>query len=99
MMHNFSSPVIDILAIISPAILPRSFTCDHDIQVDEIVEHSYLFLKVQLHLSTMPPHSGILHGTMIGLCHTAPFIRALVIPFFPFPSNRSVHIYLVASQE
>ena len=73
-------------------ISQQILACDHDIQVDEIVEHSYLFLKVQLHLSTMPPHSGILHGTMIGLCHTAPFIRALVIPFFPFPSNRSVHI-------
>ncbi|XP_027191913.1 uncharacterized protein [Cicer arietinum] len=40
---------------------------DCDIQVDEIVGHGYLFLKEQLQLSIIPPHSGILHGTMIGL--------------------------------
>ncbi|CAI8601514.1 unnamed protein product [Vicia faba] len=39
--------------------------CDNDIQVDEIVGQSYLFLKEQLQLSNMSPHSGILHGTII----------------------------------
>ncbi|RDY04434.1 hypothetical protein CR513_11850, partial [Mucuna pruriens] len=34
-------------------------------QIDEIVGHTYLFLKHQLQLSIMPPHNGILHGTMI----------------------------------
>ncbi|KAK7255010.1 hypothetical protein RIF29_28409 [Crotalaria pallida] len=38
---------------------------DPQIQVDEIVGHTYLFLKEQLQLSIMPPHSGILHGTVI----------------------------------
>lgn len=37
-----------------------------DGEVDEIVGHTYLFLKEQLELSIMPPHSGILHGTIIG---------------------------------
>ncbi|WJX42580.1 hypothetical protein P8452_29796 [Trifolium repens] len=38
----------------------------HVLQVDEIVGHSYLFLKEQFQLSIRPPpHSGILHGTMI----------------------------------
>ncbi|KAF8400195.1 hypothetical protein HHK36_013491 [Tetracentron sinense] len=32
---------------------------------DEIVGHTYLFLKEQLELSTTPPPSGILHGTII----------------------------------
>ncbi|KAJ1429253.1 F-box-like domain superfamily [Sesbania bispinosa] len=41
------------------------FASDPQIQIDEIVGHSYLFLKEQLQLSIMPPHSGILHGTMI----------------------------------
>lgn len=36
-----------------------------NLQVDEIVGHTYLFLKDQLQLSIMPPHSGILHGTII----------------------------------
>ncbi|XP_054785179.1 uncharacterized protein LOC129291710 isoform X2 [Prosopis cineraria] len=36
-----------------------------DGEVDEIVGHTYLFLKEQLQLSIMPPHSGILHGTVI----------------------------------
>ncbi|KAK4267718.1 hypothetical protein QN277_024461 [Acacia crassicarpa] len=36
-----------------------------DGEVDEIVGHTYLFLKEQLELSTTPPHSGILHGTII----------------------------------
>ncbi|BAT98661.1 uncharacterized protein HKW66_Vig0164620 [Vigna angularis] len=31
----------------------------------EIVGHTYLFLKHQLQLFIMPPHSGILHGTII----------------------------------
>lgn len=34
-------------------------------QFDEILGHTYLFLKHQLQLSIMPPHSGILHGTII----------------------------------
>lgn len=42
----------------------RTFARDGD--VDEIVGHAYLFLKEQLELPTMPPPSGILHGTMIG---------------------------------
>ncbi|XVF26455.1 hypothetical protein REPUB_Repub14bG0017900 [Reevesia pubescens] len=36
-----------------------------DDEIDEIVGHTYLFLKEQLELSTMPPPSGILHGTII----------------------------------
>ncbi|KAL6207904.1 hypothetical protein ACLB2K_018857 [Fragaria x ananassa] len=36
-----------------------------DGEIDEIVGHTYLFLKEQLELSSMPPPSGILHGTMI----------------------------------
>ncbi|XP_057995913.1 uncharacterized protein LOC110665942 isoform X3 [Hevea brasiliensis] len=36
-----------------------------DGEIDEIVGHTYLFLKEQLELSTMPPPSGILHGTII----------------------------------
>ncbi|XP_058068319.1 uncharacterized protein LOC131217415 isoform X1 [Magnolia sinica] len=36
-----------------------------DDEIDELVGHAYLFLKEQLELSTMPPPSGILHGTMI----------------------------------
>ncbi|KAF7814648.1 TatD family [Senna tora] len=36
-----------------------------DGEEDEIVGHTYLFLKEQLELSVMPPHSGILHGTII----------------------------------
>ncbi|XP_010694484.2 uncharacterized protein LOC104907273 [Beta vulgaris subsp. vulgaris] len=33
--------------------------------MDEIVGHTYLFLKEQLEISTMPPPSTILHGTII----------------------------------
>ncbi|KAK2965473.1 hypothetical protein RJ640_008267 [Escallonia rubra] len=36
-----------------------------DGEMDEIVGHTYLFLKEQLEISTMPPQSGILHGTII----------------------------------
>ncbi|WCJ37156.1 lipid-binding serum glycoprotein family protein [Euphorbia peplus] len=36
-----------------------------DGEIDEIVGHAYLFLKEQLELSTMPPLSSILHGTII----------------------------------
>lgn len=39
------------------------FTLDGE--MDEIVGHTYLFLKEQLQLSTMAPSSGILHGTII----------------------------------
>lgn len=49
-------------------ISQQIFGSDPDVlQVDEIVGHNYLFLKEQLQLSIMPPppHSGILHGTMI----------------------------------
>lgn len=42
----------------------------NDKQADEIVGHSYMFLKEQLQLSIMPLHGGILHGTMIGMCHS-----------------------------
>lgn len=34
-------------------------------EMDEIVGHAYLFLKEQLEISTMPPPSAILHGTII----------------------------------
>lgn len=34
-------------------------------EIDEIVGHTYLFLKEQLQRSTVPPPSGILHGTII----------------------------------
>ncbi|KAL3528486.1 hypothetical protein ACH5RR_007808 [Cinchona calisaya] len=36
----------------------------HD-EMDEIVGHSYLFLREQFEISTMPLPSGILHGTII----------------------------------
>ncbi|KAB2620907.1 hypothetical protein D8674_040932 [Pyrus ussuriensis x Pyrus communis] len=36
-----------------------------DGEIDEIVGHSYLFLKEQLECSTMPPSSSILHETLI----------------------------------
>ncbi|KAJ7962664.1 Lipid-binding serum glycoprotein-like protein [Quillaja saponaria] len=36
-----------------------------DGEIDEIVGHTYLFLKEQLELSTTPLPSGILHGTII----------------------------------
>ncbi|XP_038717423.1 uncharacterized protein LOC120010700 isoform X2 [Tripterygium wilfordii] len=36
-----------------------------DGEIDEIVGHSYLFLKEQLQHSTIPPSSAILHGTII----------------------------------
>ncbi|KAI3442564.1 F-box domain-containing protein [Psidium guajava] len=44
-------------------ISKQIFSLDGD--MDEIVGHAYLFLKEQLELSTMPPPSGVLHGTMI----------------------------------
>lgn len=37
-----------------------------DDELSEIVGHSYLFLKEQLEISTLPPSPGILHGTIIG---------------------------------
>ncbi|KAI3766277.1 hypothetical protein L2E82_16330 [Cichorium intybus] len=36
-----------------------------DGEVDEIVGHTYLFLKDQLEITNMPSSSGILHGTII----------------------------------
>ncbi|XP_057459949.1 uncharacterized protein LOC130750381 [Actinidia eriantha] len=36
-----------------------------DDELDEIVGHTYLFLKEHLEISTMPPPAGILHGTII----------------------------------
>ncbi|KAL2539100.1 putative BPI/LBP family protein [Abeliophyllum distichum] len=36
-----------------------------DDEMDEIVGHTYLFLKEQLEISTMPLPSGVLHGTII----------------------------------
>ncbi|KAM7476178.1 hypothetical protein LguiB_023421 [Lonicera macranthoides] len=36
-----------------------------DGEMDEIMGHTYLFLKEQLEISTMPPPSGIVHGTII----------------------------------
>ncbi|CAJ1951480.1 unnamed protein product [Sphenostylis stenocarpa] len=41
---------------------PQNLQLDH---FHEIIGHTYLFLKHQLQLSIMPPHSGILHGTII----------------------------------
>lgn len=40
-------------------------------ELSEIVGHSYLFLKEQLEISTLPPSPVILHGTIIGTisCH------------------------------
>ncbi|XP_061355938.1 uncharacterized protein LOC133300416 isoform X2 [Gastrolobium bilobum] len=46
-------------------ISQHMFPSNPQTQIDEIVGHTYLFLKEQLQLSIMPPHSGILHGTMI----------------------------------
>lgn len=43
--------------------------------IDEIVGHTYLYLKEQFVRSSVPPPSGILHGTIIG----APLIFTLVI--------------------
>nr|DAD27726.1 TPA_asm: hypothetical protein HUJ06_029194 [Nelumbo nucifera] len=37
-----------------------------DGEIDEMMGHTYLFLKEQLELSTTAPPSGILHGTIIG---------------------------------
>lgn len=34
-------------------------------ELDEMLGYAYLFLKDQLHLSTMPPPAAILHGTLI----------------------------------
>ncbi|KAI3990106.1 hypothetical protein MKX01_018767 [Papaver californicum] len=36
-----------------------------DGEIDEIIGQTYLFLKEQLERSTLPPPSGILHGTII----------------------------------
>lgn len=47
-------------------ITQHIFVSNPQTQFDEIVGHTYLFLKHQLQLSIMPPHSGILHGTIIG---------------------------------
>lgn len=45
------------------------YVCQHiiclDGEVDELVGHTYLFLKEQLERSTLPPSSSILHGTII----------------------------------
>lgn len=68
--------------------------CDNDIQIDEIVGHSYLFLKEQLQLSIMPPHTGILHGTIIGMSQSSPILFTFIATynvFFSFPFGRSVH--------
>lgn len=48
-----------------------------DGEMDEIMGHAYLFLKEQLEISTMPPPSGIVHGTIIG---------AVIFSFFPYPT-------------
>ncbi|MQL75218.1 hypothetical protein Taro_007595 [Colocasia esculenta] len=37
-----------------------------DGEVDELVGHVYLYLKEQIEHSTVPPSSGVLHGTIIG---------------------------------
>ncbi|KAI3909485.1 hypothetical protein MKW92_004342 [Papaver armeniacum] len=39
-----------------------------DGEIDEIMGHTYLFLKEQLELSVVPPASGILHGVIIVHC-------------------------------
>ncbi|GKV26735.1 hypothetical protein SLEP1_g35979 [Rubroshorea leprosula] len=38
-----------------------------DEEIDEIIGHTFLFLKEQLEHSTMPLSSGVLHGTIIGV--------------------------------
>lgn len=48
-----------------------------DGEIDEIVGHTYLFLKEQLENSTVPPLSGILHGTIIGMPSALNFIFVL----------------------
>ncbi|KAF9612462.1 hypothetical protein IFM89_000210 [Coptis chinensis] len=37
----------------------------YDGEIGEIIGHTYLFLKEQLEHATMPPPSGVLHGTII----------------------------------
>ncbi|XWS19230.1 hypothetical protein CRYUN_Cryun32bG0113000 [Craigia yunnanensis] len=69
--------------------------------IDEIVGHTYLFLKEQLEHSTMPPPSGILHGTIIVLDnleenqHTFLLLKRLALEedvFLPFPYSRSIKV-------
>lgn len=63
--------------------------CALDSEIDEIVGHTYLYLKEQLELASMPPHSGILHGTIIGLA-------SLLLLYLPFSGvQRPVH-HLIA---
>ncbi|CAK8574556.1 unnamed protein product [Lathyrus sativus] len=75
-IYPFTNPSQPWPGSIPPALAKRRFMalhisqeilgCDHnDKQVDEIVGHSYLFLKEQLQLSNLPSHSGILHETII----------------------------------
>lgn len=54
-----------------------------DGEMDEIMGHAYLFLKEQLEISTMPPPSGIVHGTIIG---------AVIFSFFPYPTPRPLFL-------
>ncbi|XP_043714706.1 uncharacterized protein LOC122663065 [Telopea speciosissima] len=61
-----------------------------DDEIDEISGHSYLFLKEQLELSTVPL-PGILHGTIIGLGSNLFYILcfryAYLFPYEFYPLN------------
>jgi hypothetical protein len=49
-------------------------------EIDELVGHTYLFLKEQLELSTMPPPSGVLHGTIIGVFSALAYLFSCLQP-------------------
>ncbi|KAL4280014.1 hypothetical protein GQ457_03G029730 [Hibiscus cannabinus] len=55
-----------------------------DDEIDEIVGHTYLFLKEQLELSTLPPPSGILHGTIIGAAGFGLGVGIIMLLYLPF---------------
>ncbi|XP_008227990.1 PREDICTED: uncharacterized protein LOC103327435 isoform X3 [Prunus mume] len=65
-----------------------------DGEIDEIVGHTYLFLKEQLELSTMPPSSSILHGTIIGCKffshHDPGLLRVLADQFIACGKSRDM---------
>ena len=53
-------------------------------EMDEIVGHTYLFLKEQLEISIMPAPSTILHGTIIGAHQNIIFCRSSFSNFHSF---------------
>lgn len=90
MFHKLILYVDDFRRFMALHISQQIFASDPDIQVDEIVGHSYLFLKEQLQLSIMPPHGGILHGTMIGMaCPTFFTFVVTLISLCPFGLSRN----------